>query len=1006
MIKGSGAYMTNMIDNNLMKAEAAYTKGRETGVKDKSAADAFSAGRADEINGYVYDGKEAEGRRGIDTADHFADYLDAQRERAKEKKEDVRSKEEQDKEAAKELRNNLSSEEIKKLKMMGIDIEGATLSDLMGVINTMRGNAHREETAQLFADIKAANGDMEGLNIVGGSVKVAGTDIKTDVSVADVVAEENREEQAPDFDITNNELVYLIKNGLGISRENIYKAHYSGSRQNNNQSSVALVEQMRQQIDRAIEQAGYEPSPESYKAALFMMDNELAVTPDTIKKYMEFQDLAGQSVREAEIPADDEQMAELKAEELYAKTNSVAVEAVYELAVEDKEITISAAYAKTISLSQKKSKPKYEPEEINRILQGYGENGTEAQQRAVTAIRQMEEIRLSMTVSMAGRLAKMNMSIDTKELSRVVDTLKQIENQMIKEKLGASATPENVEIYKTLNEHMETLAEAHMGVLGAPLKGAEFTVRGLYDAGAEAEFDGTPESTEISFSHAQESADSVGAASFEKVRRSYEAVGTAPRSDMGDSIAKAFSNVDDIIADLGFEVNIETRRAVKILGYNSISITPENINQVMEYDRQVNELMDAFYPEAVLGAIKDGINPLDVPIDELVDMVRAHNYNEGVTEAENFATYLMDVEKQGSITKEERQSYIGIYRAMNKLAKSGDREAGWIFANGSRLTVRNLMAAMRSRRTAGASFGVDDSFGALEAGGIENSITDQIESAFAGIEKFNSLDKAVERYIEENQLEYSMTNAFAVDAMLKSSGGIYQMVSEIMEKLKFSTNVKDEMIDAETENMADSLSGEEIEIELTMESILEQIENKSDISLTYDDIRDRITELMYSAGAAGIITAADISAIKTVNAGLNIVSRMAKNDRYQIPVDTEEGVKVMNLTIKSGQGDRGSISVFIEGNEMGTVSARVFVVNENTLAGYIESSTSEGSLALSKASDDFGAYMSRLGFNTERVRVGAGITKSQMRETEYTGDGGVIYSAATAMVKSIANILK
>lgn len=997
--------MTNMIDNNLMKAEAAYTKGRETGVKDRQV-DVLSADRADEINGYVYDGKEAEDRRGIDTADHFADYLDAQRERAKEKKDDVRSKEEQDKEAAKELRNNLSSEEIKKLKMMGIDIEGATLSDLMGVINTMRGNAHREETAQLFADIKAANGDMEGFNIVGGSVKVAGTDIKTDVSVTDVVAEENKEEQAPDFDITNNELVYLIKNDLGISRENIYKAHYSGSRQNNTQKSETLVEQMRQQIDRAIEQAGYEPSTETYKAALFMMDNRLAVTPDTIKKYMEFQDLAVQSVREADMPADDEQAADLKAEELYTKTNSIAVEAVYELAVEDKEITISAAYAKTVSLNQKKSKPKYEPEEINRILQGYGENGTEAQQRAVTAIRQMEEIRLSMTVSMAGRLAKMNMSIDTKELSKVVDMLKQIENQMIKEKLGASATPENVEIYKTLNEHMETLAEAHMGVLGAPLKGAEFTVRGLYDAGAEASFDGTPEGTGVLVNDAQESAESTETSSFEKVRRSYEAVGTAPRSDMGDSITKAFSNVDAIITDLGFEVNIETQRAVKILGYNSISITPENINQVMEYDRQVNELMDAFYPEAVLGAIKDGINPLDVPIDELVDMVRAHNYNEGVTEAENFATYLMDVEKQGSITKEERQSYIGIYRAMDKLAKSGDREAGWIFANGSRLTVRNLIAAMRSRRTAGVSFGVDDSFGALEAGGIENSITDQIESAFAGIEKFNSLDKAVERYIEENQLEYSMANAFAVDTMLKSSGGIYQMVSEIMEKLKFSTNVKDEMIDAETENMADSLSGEEIEIELTMESILEQIENKSDISLTYDDIRDRITELMYSAGAAGIITAADISAIKTVNAGLNIVSRMAKNDRYQIPVDTEEGVKVMNLTIKSGQGDRGSISVFIEGNEMGTVSARVFVVNENTLAGYIESSTSEGSLALSKASDDFGAYMSRLGFNTERVRVGAGITKSQMRETEYTGDGGVIYSAATAMVKSIANILK
>ncbi|MCM1287804.1 MAG: DUF6240 domain-containing protein [Clostridium sp.] len=986
--------MTNMIDNNLMKAEAAYTKGRETGVKDKSVIDAFPTGRADEINGYVYDGKEADDKRGINTADNFADYLDAQRERAKEKKEDVRSKEEQDKEAAKELRNNLSSEEIKKLKMMGIDIEGATLSDLMGVINTMRGNAHREETAQLFADMKADSGDMEGLNIVGGSVKVAGTDIKTDVSVADVVAEKSKEEQAPDFDITNNELVYLIKNNLGVSRENIYKAHYSGSRQNDTQGSGVLVEQMRQQIDRAIEQAGYEPSPESYKAAHFMMDNQLAVTPDTIKKYMEFQDLVGQSVKEADMPVDDEEAVDLMTEELYTKTNAITTFAVYELAMEDKEITISAAYAKTMSLRQQKAKPKYKAEELNRILQAHGEDGTEAQRKAVTAIRQMEEIRLSMTMSMAGRLAKMNISIDTKELSKVVDTLKQIENQMIEEKLGTAATPENVELYKTLNEHMETLAESHMGVLGTPLKGVEFTVRGLYDAGAEA-----------NFPDVQEDAGSTEAASFEKVRRSYEAVGTAPRSDMGDSITKAFSNVDDIIADLGFEVNVETQRAVKILGYNSISITPENINQVMEYDRQVNELMDAFYPEAVLGAIKDGINPLDVPIDELVDMVRAHNYNAGITEAENFATYLMDVEKQGSITKEERESYIGIYRAMDKLAKSKDREAGWIFANGSRLTVRNLISAMRSRRTAGISFGVDDSFGALESGGIENSITDQIESAFHSIEKFNSLDKAVERYIEENQIEYSMTNAFAVDTMLKSAGGIYQMVSEIMEKLKFSTNVKDEMIDDETENMAKSLSGEEIDIAFTMESILEQIENRSDISLTYDDIRNRITELMYSAGAAGIITAADISAIKTVNAGLNIASRMAKNDKYQIPVDTKEGVKVMNLTIKSGQGDRGSISIFIEGNEMDTVSARVSLVNENTLAGYIESATSEGSLVLSGAAEDFNAQMRQLGFNTDRVRVGTGITKSQVRE-EFTGDGRVIYSAATAMVKSIANILK
>ncbi len=40
---------------------------------------------------------------------------------------------------------------------------------------------------------------------------------------------------------------------------------------------------------------------------------------------------------------------------------------------------------------------------------------------------------------------------------------------------------------------------------------------------------------------------------------------TAPRKDMGDSIQKAFRNVDDILEDLGLETNDSNRRAVRIL---------------------------------------------------------------------------------------------------------------------------------------------------------------------------------------------------------------------------------------------------------------------------------------------------------------------------------------------------------------------------------------------------------------------------------------------------------
>ena len=47
---------------------------------------------------------------------------------------------------------------------------------------------------------------------------------------------------------------------------------------------------------------------------------------------------------------------------------------------------------------------------------------------------------------------------------------------------------------------------------------------------------------------------------------------TAPRSDMGDSIKKAFSNVDDILQDLQLDTSETNRRAVRILAYNNTDV--------------------------------------------------------------------------------------------------------------------------------------------------------------------------------------------------------------------------------------------------------------------------------------------------------------------------------------------------------------------------------------------------------------------------------------------------
>ncbi|MDE6024390.1 MAG: hypothetical protein K2G45_02950 [Lachnospiraceae bacterium] len=1014
--------MGNVIDNNIIKANSAYAKSNEIPTKNYSRDIAEPSVKPEESLSYIFDGEKAEDRRKLSTENHFEDYLNAQREKAEQDGIDSESKEKQDKEAAKEIRNSLSREEIKKLEMMGIDLQGATLSDLMGIVNTMRSNAHRDEMSEMFAEIKAAGGDVENLNIVGGSVKVAGTNAELDnVSVSDVIAESEAadntetnvratESKTSDampvhettdnmssgekFDISNDELVYIIKNNLKVTKENIYKAHYSGSRHEEGIAAQQLVDSMKGQIDRVLEQAGYENDPRKYECARFMMDNGLLLNTDTVKNYMEYQNYIGTDIRMAELPMTDDEVVSQAGEQLYEKVENIRFDVVYDMAKNDKEVTIATAYNESVSRNDKNTILDDTDKEIIRKYMSDGDlptdsELTEEQLRAVTAIRQMQEIRLSMTLSAAGRLAKMDINIDTRELSKVVDTLKAVENKMIEQKLyaaGVEVTDANIDIYKSLEQDVVSLGNAHAKVLGSPLMDGEYTVHGLLMA----------DDTE---------ADASG---FEKVRRNYEALMTAPRSDMGDSITKAFANVDDILADLGYDITPEAQRAVRILGYNSLEITPDNINQIINYDRQVNELVETFYPEAVLGMIKDGINPLDVSIEELVDTVRAHNYNEGVTETDNFATYLRDVEKQGNISKEERESYIGIYRVMNKLAKSKDREAGWIFANGSRLTIRNLVSAMRSRRAAGIDVGVDDNVGFLESGSITNGITEQIESAFAtdseAVAEFADLPQYVEDFIIENNISYTMTNAFAVNAMMSADNGIYDMVSQVMAKLRFDTNTKENAIDEETENIYRSLSGDDVEIDFSMNGILEALQNGGDISYKYADMRDEITKMMYNAGASGIISSKDISAIKTVNAALNIVGAMAKESNYQIPVDTRQGTKIMNLKIKSDGESRGTIEISIKGEAMGEISAKITMSNDGSLMGYVESTTSDGNYGLMEASEEFKTYMSNEGFDSENIQMGT--RAKSVSNKEYTGDGTRIYKASVALVKAVGNILR
>lgn len=1035
-----GNHITNI---NIENANNAYKKGAYAGASyvgsDKGNSAVGNVADADEILGYKYNKNDMKSKVTKSISEGFDDYMKSVQEKEKQENIDEEAKEREQKKNEREIAGNLSHEEMAKLAMMGIDIEGAKLSDIMGIVNTMRGNAHREEKQQMMAEIIMSGDASEGTVVAGGNVISAATGVELDsVEVADVISDESKADK-----FTKNDFVYLVKNNLEINKDNMYKAHYSGSRINE-EADVSLFEEMRPQLEKVIMQAGYMVDEDSLAGAKLLLDNELPVNTDNLRKYIEFRDSFDKNIDEISV-RDISVKEEMAAEQLYDKVQVIDSFAIYEMSMKGMDITIASAY------SYGRNRGEYMPVIPFDNQDNKGESQKEL--KAVSDMRAMEEIRLSMTFEAANKMIKQDINIDTRELSKVVSKLKELEQGMIADSLkknGVEPTAENLSLVNEMNQKMSELAIAPAGVVAARFVGRAFTVNSLVEFKADIEnqnldiSDAEIESHSLSDKHENNASTGItneikSSRSFETAMRSYEAAETKVRGDLGDSIQKAFSNVDDILGELQIPVDYEHQRAVRILGYNSLPINESNINEIINYDRQVNTLIDSFYPEAVMGLIKDGINPMDVNIDELNQIIAERNYNQGVTEADNFATYLRDVEKQGDITPEERQSYIGIYRIMEKLAKSGDREAGWVYRNGSSLTVRNLIAAARSRRATGISADVDDSFGLLQELNVHGSRIDaQIESAFskmnnqsnestarepeidtvienvAGEQEIDTVienayqedvdainNDAVNEFMKQQQIDVTMINAKAVNVMLNQSAGIYGLVSELISKMKFTSTVKADSVDEETENMTDSMLGEEIENNISMESILESIGNEN-LSLKYDDIREQLTELMYSAATVGTISSRDIASVKTVMAGFNILGSMAKDDHFQIPYKTENGMSVMNLTIKHDEGNRGNINISLDTKAYGRIEANVRLVEEHTFEGHIVASGSEENVSLLEQQSMIVSSFAKAGYSAEAISLGQ-LSTGKNAEADFQ-NGNALYRAAVATARVLSEL--
>ncbi|MGN0290976.1 MAG: DUF6240 domain-containing protein, partial [Lachnospiraceae bacterium] len=554
----------------------------------------------------------------------------------------------------------------------------------------------------------------------------------------------------------------------------------------------------------------------------------------------------------------------------------------------------------------------------------------------ITERRKLEEARLEMSAKANYAHLDKDMAIDTESIAKTVDALKEAEESYYKNFLtqgGVEPTEENIKIYQNIEQVFEELKNVPAYTLGRK-EGNLDTPNKIHEEGR------------------------ILQDTFEKANESYETLMTAPRKDMGDSIQKAFRNVDDILADLELEPNQMNQRAVRILAYNEMEITVENVTQMKALDEKVQQTFQNMTPSVVREMIKTGVNPLDLSLDELNQAAVEIKDQLGIdNETEKFSRYLYKLEQNGQIAEEERSAFIGIYRLIAQVEKTDGAAIGMLAQQGAEFTMRNLLTAVRNSKKEGKEYTVDDEFGGLED--LEKtgvSITEQIEAGYqndclkdvarqispekmAQIQNWEDmtpeqLKHALEQLADNQEIQKSYVEQEIADyrAAATASEDVYKMLDQYdLPKTVSTVLAAQEMLNngngvfrklfakaADTQNI--SLADIEQQI---LEEFAEAVKTPEDMAKAHRKLAETAENVMKSMMNETEVTSVDLKEMRMIHTQIELGTKMAKEETYHIPVLVGDSVTGVSLKIVRGKEEKGRVDVIFGGENVGKVAAQI-----------------------------------------------------------------------------------
>ncbi len=844
------------------------------------------------------------------------------------------------------MSNSMSDEDFAKLQEEGYDISDIDMETTVTIVDTIKA-----ELMKAGVNIAGYTDTVntEQLTQITGSQAFAEqltkAFAKEDIPMTRANAEQalNAFTRAQELTaLSEGTMKYMVTNEMEPQIDNLYLAGHAGAADADRQAKGYFAEEMpgyyaqkasmdstgslQTQVEKIIQDAGFAVSEETMADGMWLIEKGVPLTAENFDRM--------QTLKGVKLPASDEDILQAIAGAIAegksaGEANLANPKSVYRRAV-DCYLSYEEQYKAAFSVEET-------PENI-------------------TARRQLEEIRLHMTVEANLKLLKSGFAIDTAPMEEAIDALKALEEQQAGAKAGtkqevngfagAAGVTFPIDLCRETLSKTREIPYLPAASLGRILSlGESFTVDTIYETGKSLQ------------------------EAYKQAGEAYETMWTAPRADMGDSIKKAFRNVDELLTGMGMDLTDENRKAVRSLSYNHMELTEENLLAVKGADKVVRRVVEKMTPSAVLEMIREGIHPLETSMEELDSFLsKRDTYAE---DSEKYSRFLYNLEQNGAITEEEKASYIGIHRLLRQIEKSDGAVIGRLVDTQAELNFANLLSAVRTGKVKGVDITVDESFGGLKEA-IEQgvSIDTQIDAAYrerrlAEAREIVNVKEDAYHFLKKLEQPVTMDNLLAADALRKDSLKPYKKMTDMSEKGIATEEVEnffaDDIFSIDSASEKEEAAGERAEDK-------EIFANRESFKEAYGEMLTKAETLVRDMTFAPEAGSLDVRAMQLMYKQLHLQGVRATEEEYDLPQMIDGELTAVHLKLVHDSSESGRIQVSIKSEYYGSLAGE-FSLNENLVSGYFTGTGEETLQVLHEAMQSFTGRLANAGMATGSLQV-------------------------------------